>query len=95
MQILITHPERFVQYKENIGIILFNSDDNPRVNLFTGNQHFVIKRNEIESPLMIDLNEKLTTDESFRDLAFEHDLIEKQWSHHDRKSYLTYYSSFN
>jgi|TARA_R110000796_G_scaffold5774_3_gene21170 hypothetical protein len=93
MQILIINPERFVQYKKKIGIMLYNSDDTPKVNLFTGNQHFVIRRNEIKSPLIDDLNDKLLNDEALRDLALEHSLIEVHYQ--DRKSYLNYYSTYN
>ena len=93
MQILIINPERFVQYKKKIGIMLYNSDDTPKVNLFTGNQHFVIRRNEIKSPLIDDLNDKLLNDEALRDLALEHSLIEVHYQ--DRISYLNYHSTYN
>jgi hypothetical protein len=93
MQVLILKPELFVQYKKKIGILLYNSDKAPTVNLFIGDQHIVVKRNEISSPLVDDLNEYLLGHEALRYLALEHNLIEVH--DQDRKSYLDYYSLYN
>ena len=93
MQVLILKPELFVQYKRKIGILLYNSDKAPTVNLFIGDQHIVVKRNEISSPLVDDLNEYLLGHEALRYLALEHNLIEVH--DQDRKSYLNYYSLYN
>ena len=93
MQVLILKPELFVQYKKKIGILLYNSDKAPTVNLFIGDQHIVIKRNEILSPLVDDLNKYLLADEALRYLALEHNLIEVH--DQDRNSYLDYYSLYN
>ena len=93
MQVLILKPELFVQYKKKIGILLYNSDKAPTVNLFIGDQHIVVKRNEISSPLVDDLNEYLLGHEALRYLALEHNLIEVHYQ--DRNSYLDYYSLYN
>ena len=69
MQIKIIYPEQFVQHNNRIGILMYTSIESPTVNLFTGEQHFVIKRNELESPLMEDLNEELTNNHELRALA--------------------------
>ena len=93
MQVLILKPEQFVQHKKKIGILLYNTESTPTVNLFIGDQHVVIKRNEILSPLIDDLNEYLLANEDLRDLALEHNLIEVH--DQDRNSYLNYYSTYN
>ena len=93
MQVLILKPELIVQYKKKIGILLYNSDKAPTVNLFIGDQHIVVKRNEISSPLVDDLNEYLLGHEALRYLALEHNLIEVH--DQDRNSYLDYYSLYN
>ena len=93
MQVLILKPEQFVQHKKKIGILLYNTEGTPTVNLFIGDQHIVIKRNEILSPSVDDLNDYLLGNEDLRDLAWEHNLIEVH--DQDRNSYLDYYSTYN
>ncbi len=94
MQILILESEQFVQHKNNIGIIMYTSLDNPIVNLFTGEQHYTVKRNELESPSVDDLNNTLHDNHELRELALDNNLIEVH--HRDPISvYLNYVSSHN
>jgi hypothetical protein len=94
MQILILEREQFVQHKNNIGIIMYTSSDNPIVNLFTGEQHYTVNRNELESPEVNDLNNTLHDNHELRELALDNNLIEVH--HRDLISdYINYVSSYN
>jgi len=94
MQILILEREQFVQHKNNIGIIMYTSLENPIVNLFTGEQHYTVKRNELESPTVDDLNNTLHDNPELRELALDNNLIEVH--HRDLVSdYINYVSSYN
>jgi|TARA_R110000744_G_C19265057_1_gene551780 hypothetical protein len=94
MQILILEREQFVQHKKNIGIIMYTSLANPIVNLFTGEQHYTVKRNELESPDMNDLNNTLHDNHELRELALDNNFIEVH--HRDPISeYINYVSSYN
>ena len=82
------------QHKNKIGIIMYTSLENPIVNLFTGEQHYTVKRNELESPTVNDLNDTLHDSPELRELALDNNLIEIH--HRDHLSdYLNYVSSYN
>ena len=73
--------------------MLHTSADSSKVNLFTGDQHFVIQRNEIKIPPSDILNKKLLFDEPLRELALEHEFIEIH--DQDFSSYLNYTNGYN
>ena len=93
MQIVILNPEQFIQYRKHIGVMLHTSADSSKINLFTGDQHFVIQRNEIKIPSLEILNKKLIFDEPLRELALEHEFIEIH--DQDRSLYLNYANIYN
>ena len=93
MQVKIINPEQFVQHNNKIGILMYTNIESPTVNLFTGEQHFVIKRNELESPLMEDLNTELLNNNELRKLALDNNLIEVNTF--SMIAYINYCQSYN
>jgi hypothetical protein len=93
MNINILKPESFIQYKTKIACTIYPCVDPDSVNLFTGHKHFVVKRNETNSPLISELIEELGNNAPLRYLAHEHNLIEV--NDQDVVGYLAYSQSYD
>lgn len=94
MKITITNPELFVQYKNQIGIMLYSEGKSTQVNFFTGHKHLKLERNQVESVSIEEIEKALHTNDYLRELAEDHDLVEIQ-EEYEPDDYMQYYSDYN
>jgi len=94
MQAIILNPELFIQYKSEIGIMLYTENDSKEVNFFTGHKHIKVDRSQTELVSIQQIEDAVIANDHLRELAEDHNLVE---IHHDDEpeEYMEYYSSFN
>ena len=94
MQAIILNPEVFIQYKSEIGVMLYTEENSPKVNFFTGQKHLKLDRNKIEIPSIEEIEDAILSDDHLRELAEDNNLVEIHY-HYDADDYMQYYSEFN
>lgn len=90
----ITNPELFIQYKKQIGIMLYSEDKSTQVNFFTGHKHLKIDRDQVESASIEEIINAIESNHYLRELAEDHDLVEIH-EEYEPDNYMEYYSIFN
>jgi hypothetical protein len=88
----IVSPESFMQYGNQFGIVLFDKPNQKTVNLFTGDKHLVVKRDELNFVSYQVIEKELIDNPELKELAHENNLIELH--NQDVEGYLTYASSY-
>ena len=94
MKITITNPELFVQYKNQIGIMLYTDEESTQVNFFTGHKHLKVDHKEVKKTSTEQIVNAIETNDYLRELAEDHDLVEIQ-EEYEPDNYMEYYTEFN
>lgn len=94
MTAIILNPELFFSYKSEIGIMLYTKDNSDELNFFTGHKHLLLKRDQVDTPSVTEIEDAILTNDHLRELAEDNNLVE---IHHDDEleDYMEYYTSFN
>jgi hypothetical protein len=85
--------EAFAKYKSSIGVILYSNPDQTTVNLYTGDKHLRVNRDEISIPTLDAIEKELNRNDELKELAYENNLIELHSQ--DAESYMNYVSTYN
>jgi len=94
MKIIILNPELFIQYKSEIGIMLYTEENSPKVNFFTGQKHLKLNHNQIEIPSIEEIEDAILSDDHLRELAEDNNLVEIH-HHYYVDEFMEYYNQFN
>ena len=94
MNAIILNPEVFIQYKSQIGIMLYTEENSKEINFFTGHKHLKLDRNQVETPSIEQIEDAILSDDHLRELAVDHNLVEIHYRD-DADDYTEYYSIFN
>jgi len=94
MNAIILNPEKFIQHKSKIGIMLYTEEDSSQVNFFDGYDHLKLDRNQIEIPSLEKIQDAVVSSEHLRELAEDFNLVEIHYND-DTEDYMEYYSTFN
>ena len=90
----ILSQQSFVQYKEVIGLIDLYNSDQTTVDIYTGNKHLVLQRDELSIPNIEAIEKELDRNDELKHMAHEHNLIEIH-NQDTIGSYLSYVSNYN
>ena len=90
----ILSQQSFVQYKEVIGLIDLYNSNQTTVDIYTGNKHLVLQRDELSIPSFETIEKELNRNDELKHMAHEHNLIEIH-NQDTIGSYMSYVSNYN
>tara|TARA_R110001592_G_scaffold3721_1_gene21388 strand:- start:1534 stop:1815 length:282 start_codon:yes stop_codon:yes gene_type:complete len=89
---IILKPESIVQYKSMIGLVLDKQDG--LLTFSTGHKVYRIKEQDVTSPSLNDVNDKLERDQELTFLANSYNIVTTEYRD-SVNTYLSYVSSYN